>query len=40
MKGDTLMKPEEIDEFEKNVEKAKMDLEEYVKECLLKNQVP
>ena len=34
------MRPEEIDEFEKNVEEAKMELEEYAIQGLLKNQVP
>ena len=34
------MKPEEIDEFEKKVEKAKVDLEEYVIQSILNNQVP
>lgn len=40
MKGDAIMKPEEIDEFEKKVEKAKVDLEEYVIQSILNNQVP
>lgn len=33
------MKPEEIDEFEKKVKKAKVDLEEYVIQSTLNNQV-
>ena len=40
MKGDAIMRPEELDEFEKKVKKAMKDLEEDMQQCLVRNEVP